>query len=98
MPIITFSQQEDVLALKFMHVSTANPEGEGEISFIPVFTSVEDLQRSGLPDDTHFVSPSPSDLAEIVDNEQWLAVNPGQDSLAIRMENFVALWNSRLLE
>lgn len=99
-PVSDSEQTEDGLTIRFVHIPLTVSEDDGEpaTSYVPVFTSPEDLILSGLPADTRCVQPIPADLQALLGPAEWIAINPGQQMIGLRLSDLVRLWESITLD
>jgi hypothetical protein len=94
-PVIDSAISEENLQIRFARIPLPDKDANsGEArSYIPVFTSAEELLESGMPSDTQCVQPSPEDLIAVLGPDEWIAINPGQRMIGLKMEAFLRLWN-----
>jgi len=94
-PLAGSQESENGMHIRFIRIPLAvTDEGQPATSYIPVFTSPEDLILSGLPADTECVQPSPTNLLELLSPTEWVAVNPGQQMIGLTLGDLARLWDS----
>ena len=95
-PVADSQQTETGMQIRFLRIplSVSEDEAQPASSYIPVFTSPEDLILGGLAADTHCVQPSPADLLALLDPAEWIAVNPGQQMIGLTLGDLARLWDS----
>jgi len=94
-PIVDAQTSGDSLSVNFVRIEAPDPHDPASTAnYIPVFTSGEALVASGLPDTTSYVSPVPGDLMALVGPDQWIALDPHDDVVAIKLGDLVRSWDS----
>lgn len=91
-PVVDSLVENENLQIRFARVPLPGMGEEAARSYVPVFTSAEDLLASGMSAATECVQPSPEDLLAVLGPDEWIAINPGQQMAGFKMDAFLRLW------